>query len=152
VFNIGEELLAVRRTIKSARRPHTGSTQSGHKGDRFPMPLWHSADEALTTPTTTAQTRHLRIGGGLVDKNQPGRIKHALFSHPAPSCPGHVGPFLLRCAQAFFERDVMTLKETPNSGTAATVSARMRHTTCVGGCLFMEAKLTHCGAARDSRC
>jgi hypothetical protein len=28
----------------------------------------------------------------------------------------------------------------------------MRPTSCLGGCLFIEGKLTHCGGVRDSRC
>src|SRR5262249_42994139 len=120
LFNIGQEPLAVHCTVKRARRPHASSTQSSHKRDGFPVPLRHPADQALTAPATTAQTRHLCIGGRLGNEYQPSRIKHALFSHPSASCPGHVGTFLLRCAQAFFESEVMALKETPNRGAAAT--------------------------------
>jgi hypothetical protein len=45
---------------------------------------------------------HFRIGGGLVDEDQVGRIKHAPLSHPAPPCPRHVRTFLLGRPQAFF--------------------------------------------------
>src|SRR5436190_18582817 len=54
------------------------------------------------------------IGGGLVDEHKVRRIKHALFSHPAPACPRHIRALLLRRAQAFFESNVVTLKEAPD--------------------------------------
>jgi hypothetical protein len=47
------------------------------------------------------------IGGGLVDEDQSSGIKHALFSHPAPTRPRHVRALLLRCAQAFFLKVIL---------------------------------------------
>jgi hypothetical protein len=48
------------------------------------------------------QPHHLGIGGCLIDEHQPGRVKHALFSHPASPRLRHVCALLLRRAQAFF--------------------------------------------------
>jgi hypothetical protein len=45
---------------------------------------------------TAAQPHHLGIGGSLVDEDQVGRIKHALFSHPALARSRHVRALLLR--------------------------------------------------------
>src|SRR6516164_57229 len=86
----------------SARRSHAIAAKRGHKGDGLPMPLRHTANQALAARATTTQPHHLGIGGGLVDEDQSSGIKHALFSHPAPARPRHVRALLLRCAQAFF--------------------------------------------------
>jgi hypothetical protein len=50
---------------------------------------------------TAIQPHHLGVGR-IINEHQPGRVKHALFSHPAPPCPRHVRTFLLRRAKRFF--------------------------------------------------
>jgi hypothetical protein len=57
---------------------------------------------SLAARAPAAQPDHFRIGRGLVDEHQSGRIKHGLPSLPASTCPGHVRAILLRGAQAFF--------------------------------------------------
>ena len=64
----------------------------------------------------------------LIDEHQPGRVKHALFSHPASSRPRHVRTLLLRRAQAFFKRDLVALKEAPHRG-ATTRKLALAHRT-----------------------
>src|SRR5262245_35120953 len=93
--------ISLRLRDNSARRSYAIAAKRGHKGDGLPMPLRHTANQALTARATTAQPHHLGIGGGLVNEDQPGGIKHALFSHPAPARPRHVRALLLRCVQAF---------------------------------------------------
>src|SRR6516162_583629 len=91
------------------------------------MPLRHTANQALTARATTAQPHHLGIGGGLVNEDQPGGIKHALFSHPAPARPRHVRALLLRCAQAFFLKVILCLliaKTTSSSVRSGCFSIR----------------------------
>jgi hypothetical protein len=73
--------------------------------------LRRAIDQALAAPATAVKPQHLGIGGGLVDKDQMGGIKYALLSHPAPARPRHVRALLLRCAHAFFEGNLVTLKE-----------------------------------------
>ena len=78
------------------------SPQSGHEGDRLPMPLRHMAHQPRAAGAPAIQPHHLGVGGRLIDEHQPGRVKHALFSHPAPPGPRYVGALLLRRAQGFF--------------------------------------------------
>jgi hypothetical protein len=66
------------------------------------MPLRHTADQALAAPAAAAQPHHLGIGGILVDEHKVRRIKHALFSDPAPARSRHIRALLLRRAPAFF--------------------------------------------------
>jgi hypothetical protein len=77
-------------------------TQRGHEGDGLPVALRHMAHEPLAAGATTMQPHHLGVGRGLINEHQPGRLKHALFSHPATPCARHVRAFLLRRAQSFF--------------------------------------------------
>ena len=37
-----------------------------------------------------SQSHHVRADGGLVDKHQPGRIKHTLLSYPAAARSRHI--------------------------------------------------------------
>src|SRR5260370_28102840 len=67
---------------------------------RHPVAVRHAADQSLAAWATAAQPHHLGIGGGLVDKHQPGRIKPALLSNPASACASDVGSLLFRRAQA----------------------------------------------------
>jgi hypothetical protein len=59
---------------------------------------------------------------------QPGRVKHALFSHPPPSRPRHVcaAPVPPRAA-LFFERDLVALKESPYRGATAGDLVSVHH-------------------------
>jgi hypothetical protein len=37
--------------------------------------------QSLAADASAMQPHHLGIGGCLIDEHQPGRVKHALFSH-----------------------------------------------------------------------
>jgi hypothetical protein len=74
----------------------------GHEGNCLPVTLRHTAHQPLAAGATAVQSHHFGVGRGLIKKYQPGRIKHALLSYPAPPCPRHVRALLLRGAQLFF--------------------------------------------------
>ncbi len=77
---------------------------------------------------------------GLVDKDQPARVKPALILLPTRPSAGHVGTILLGGEQALFDRDPLRLEQPPHragddcpssppqrfpsTGTAATTSPR----------------------------
>jgi hypothetical protein len=62
----------------------------------------HAADQSLAAGATAAQSHHLGVDGGLIEKDKPGRIKPALLSNPAKTRPSDVGSVLLRYAQTLF--------------------------------------------------
>src|SRR5262245_56172902 len=62
--------ISLRLRDNSARRSHAIAAKRGHKGDGLPMPLRHTANQALTARATTDQPHHLGIGGGLVNEDQ----------------------------------------------------------------------------------
>ena len=94
--------LSAHRAIDHARRHHPIPTQAGYEGKGLPVSLRYAANQSLAARAPAAQPDHFRIGRGLVDEHQSGRIKHGLPSLPASTCPGHVRAILLRGAQAFF--------------------------------------------------
>jgi hypothetical protein len=102
LFDISQEFLSGHRAVNGLRRCHAMPPQRGHEGDCLPVPLRHAAHQPLTAGTAAIQPHHLGVGGCLIDEHQPGRVKQALFSHPAPPGARHVGAFLLRRAQGFF--------------------------------------------------
>ena len=102
LLDIGNEGRPVHRAINYERRNHAIIAQASHESDRFPMPVRRVAVQSRAPQTTASQPNHLGGCGSLVNKHQPGRLKHALLSMPALSRAGHVRPVLLRGAQAFF--------------------------------------------------
>ena len=76
--------------------------QAGYEGDGFPMPVRCVSDQSHAARAATSQPHHIGAGGGLVDKDKPGRIKQTLLSNPASARTGHVRSLLLGSVQAFF--------------------------------------------------
>ena len=56
--------------------------------------------------SSPSQSHHIGADGGLVDKHQPGRIKHALLSHPAAARSRRICSLPFGCLQHLHERDV----------------------------------------------
>ena len=132
LLHIIKERLSFHSAVNHTWRCHSVAAQSAHEGDRFPVAVRNPANQALAAHATTTHPHHFRIGGGLVDEDQPGRVKQAPLPHPAPTRPRHVGALLLRRPQAFFERDVMTLEE-----------ARHRRATAGNSSACASRKLSH---------
>jgi hypothetical protein len=73
--------------------------------------LGFSSVPAVRSQPVARRADHFRIGRGLVDEHQSGRIKHGLPSLPASTCPDHVRAILLRSAQAFLKLMSWRLKK-----------------------------------------
>src|SRR5262245_48493126 len=85
----------------------------------FPSSLRIMADQSLATRATSPETDHIDAGRSLIDKHQSRRIKKALLPNPTAPRSRHVRSVLLGCPQAFFERDAMTIEESPERAAAA---------------------------------
>ena len=81
---------------------HRAMPQPGHERDCFPLSVPRVADQPLSTQGATSQPHHAGGRAGLVDKDESGRVKHALLSHPTPARAGHFRALLLCCVQSFF--------------------------------------------------
>ena len=65
------------------------------------MPVWNGPDQSFAAAATALQPHHVGAGSSLIDKHQPGGVKHTLLSDPAPAYPGDIRSFLFRRAPAF---------------------------------------------------
>ena len=70
----------------------------------LPVASWSLHDKPLTSWTTASQTQHVRLGGGLIDKDQASEVQTALRAKPAISLLFHVGAILLGRPDRFFCR------------------------------------------------
>jgi hypothetical protein len=126
-FDIGQELLSRHGAVNRLQRSHAMPAQDGDKGDRLPVALRDVVHQALAAATTAVPSHHFGIRGSLIDEHQPGRVEHALFSHPASPRSYHVCTLLLRCVQDFFEADLVTPEKAPYGRSAASNPALAHH-------------------------
>src|SRR5437868_7541623 len=75
--------------------------QSGHKGDGLPASERNAADHPLAPWRPPVEPHQVRADRRLVDKHQPGGIKHALLSHPTSASSRHICALPLGSLQAF---------------------------------------------------
>ena len=118
-FDIGQELLSGHGAVDGLRRSHATPAQRDHESDGLPVVLRHMPNQPLAAGATAAQPYHLGVGGCLVDEHQPGRVKHALFSHPPPPLRATSARSCSAARSAFFERDLVALKEPSYRGATA---------------------------------
>jgi hypothetical protein len=64
--------------------------------------VWHAGEQALAARRAAMRAGHVGFGPGLVDEDQPSRIKPALIGFPARAPSGDVGTILLGGEQCFF--------------------------------------------------
>ena len=102
LLDIGQEHLSRHRPVDHHRRGHFVMPQGGHEGDRLPFAKRNAADQPHSPRSAPPEPRHIGADRSLVDKHQPGGVKHALLSDPASARAGHVCPLTFRGLQAFF--------------------------------------------------
>jgi hypothetical protein len=66
------------------------------------MAAGHLGLKPLSTQTPSAQRRHVGLGPGLIDEDEPPRIDLALIGLPARPLAGDVRPVLLAWQNGFF--------------------------------------------------
>jgi hypothetical protein len=66
------------------------------------VPVGNLGQKPVAAWCPAAQTGHVGFGPGLVDEDQPSRIKPALIGFPACASSGDVGTILLGGEQCFF--------------------------------------------------
>ena len=102
LFDIGKKHFSGHRSVDHHRRYHFVGSQRGHKRDGLPVPMRHAINQPHATWSATVEPHHVRADCRLVEKYQPGGIKQALLSNPAPARQRHVRAMLFRRPQAFF--------------------------------------------------
>ena len=74
----GQEADGIDRLVEDAGRDDPVASQAGHEGQRLPMAMRHLGDQPLAERAASMQSSHVRLGPGLVDKDQPLGINFAL--------------------------------------------------------------------------
>jgi len=102
LFDIGKKHFSGHRSVDHHRGHHFVVPQRSHKRDGLPVPMRHAINQPHATWCATVEPHHVRADCRLVEKYQPGGIKQALLSNPAPARQRHVRAMLFRRPQAFF--------------------------------------------------
>jgi len=102
LLDIGAEAVAVDGSVDDARCVDPVAAQGRQEGQRSPMPVRDLGQKPVAAWRPAAQAGHVGLGPGLVDEDQPSRIKPALIGFPACAPSGDVGTILLGGEQCFF--------------------------------------------------
>ena len=102
LLDISKEALAVDRAVENEGGVDPVVSQRCEEGQRSPVPMRHLGEQLVSSRSPAAKARHVGLGPGLVDDDQPRWIKPALMHLPAqaPSCD--VGAILFGGEQSFF--------------------------------------------------
>jgi len=101
-LHISQKQGSIHGALKDERCDHPAQAQGADKGDDFPVPVRRVIDEPFANGAAAANTHHGAVRPGLIDKDQPGRVEHALLAHPASARADYIGALLLGCVQSFF--------------------------------------------------
>lgn len=102
LLDIGQELLAVDRSVEDAWRLDPIAAQAGQEGLCPPPAVGRPADQAPATARPAAQRRHIRLGPGFIDEDKPAGINPRLVLLPLPASPGDVRTILFAGERGFF--------------------------------------------------
>jgi hypothetical protein len=102
LLDIKTEQLAVDRTIDDPWCVDPVMPQGGKEGHRLPVAVGGFGLEPLSAQTPSAQRRHIGLGPGLIDEDEPPRIDPPLIGLPARPLAGDVRPVLLTWQNGFF--------------------------------------------------
>lgn len=102
LLDIVGEALAVDRLVEHARRVDPVVAKRREEGHGAPVAIGHLGVKAFAAWRPAAQRSHVGLCPGLVDEDEPGRIKPALVLLPLLAPPGDLRPELLGGQHAFF--------------------------------------------------
>ena len=88
--------------VEDARGGEPVAAQGANEGECPPAPVRCEAPQPFALWPPTAQRRHIAPDPGLIDEDQPIRVKTGLPALPAPAMAGDVCPRLLKGEQGFF--------------------------------------------------
>ena len=102
LLDIGLEGFAIDRAVEHPGRIDPVASQGGEKRHRVPMAERRFRLQPLAARCPAAQGRHVGLGPGFIDEDQPGGINTALISLPLRPVPGDIRSVLLAGQHAFF--------------------------------------------------
>src|SRR6266446_2330079 len=145
LLDIGEEHLTGHGTLDHHWRGHFIVAQGGHEGDRLPRSKRNGADHPDASWSSPPEPHHVGADRGLIDKHQPGGIKHALLSNPTSARAHHICSLPFRSLQAFFLKVMLCRSRNRQSELRLVLIRRLPSTVTVStrvrsGCPAISAK------------
>ena len=101
LLDIGLERFAVDRLVEHDWGGDPVVPQGCDEGQRAPAAVRHFGQQPLAARASAVSPRHVRLGPGLVNKDEAARIELMLVAPPAFAFASHVRSILLGCVQAF---------------------------------------------------
>ena len=98
----GAEALSVDRAVEQAGGFDAVAAQRSEEGVCPPAPMRRLADQPLSPVAPSPDRRHVGLGPGLVEEDQPAGIDVPLMASPAGAAAGDLRPVLLQRERAFF--------------------------------------------------
>ena len=102
LLDIDLEALAVDRLVQQPRCRNPIPAQGGQERHRVPMAEGGFARQACALGRPASQRRHIGLGPGLVDEDQPRGLDLGLMFQPLRAASGDVGTVLLAGDQRLF--------------------------------------------------
>jgi hypothetical protein len=101
-LDIDAKALAIDRAVEQPWRLDAVVAQGGQKRHGIPVAEGRLAQEPHSAWRPAPQRRHVGFCPGLVNKNQPRRIKYGLEFQPLPAPAGNIGAVLFAGGQRLF--------------------------------------------------
>ena len=102
VLDVGQERAAIDRAIEHAGCVDAVGAQRREKSERSPAAVRHLRPQSLAARCAAVGARQIGFRRGLVDEDQPSRIRPALILLPLRATPGDRRPVLLAGVHGFF--------------------------------------------------
>jgi len=102
LFDVDEKAFAVDRPVEQPRCLDPVTAQRGEEGHRIPMAERCDARQAGAAWRPAPQRRHVRLGPGFVDEDQPGGIDARPELQPLRAAARDIGPGALAGNQRLF--------------------------------------------------
>ena len=101
-FDIEQKAFPIDGTVDEPRRIHAIVAQRCQESHRVPVAVRRFGFEAFSYQAPAAQWRHIGLGPGLIDKNEPRRINACLMNCPLGAPSSYVGTILFFGQKCFF--------------------------------------------------
>ena len=102
LFDIGQEAGTIDRAIEDTRSRKAVVAERRHEGQRLPVPMGPGRAQPLAAGAAAMAASHIRLGPGLIQEDEPARVKLALRALPPAAALRDVRPILLGGRQTFF--------------------------------------------------
>jgi hypothetical protein len=102
LFDIGEEQLAIDRSVEHAGGGQAILSQTGYEGGGLPVPMGYCINQPVAHRSPAIEPDHVGLGPGFIDEDQPIRVQLRLVLAPFRPGLGNVRSILLGGPERLF--------------------------------------------------